>query len=108
MRAGRLNERVTIQQKSVLRETDGSEVITWVDIATVWMEVEPLAGREYLAARQAQSDVTTRFRCRFRAGLTTSQRLVWKGQPFNIKDVIELNARRTEIEIVGIAETVPT
>lgn len=108
MLAGRLNERVTIQQKSVVRDSDGSEAITWLDVATVWMQVQPLSGREFIAARQAQSDITTRFRCRYRAGLTTAMRLSWRGQAFAITDIIDRDAAGDELEILGYADTVAT
>lgn len=108
MRAGLLDQRVTIQSKSVTRDAYGAEVITWTDVATVWMQAEPLSGREYIAMRQAQSDITTRFRCRYRAGITTAMRLLWNSQPFNITEVIDRNGRKAELEILAFAETVAT
>lgn len=109
MRAGRLNERVTVQTKQATRDEYGAELITWVDSATVWMEVEPLNGREFLVARQGQSEITTRFRCRWRSGITTTTtRLVWRAQPFSVVEVIDRNAARTELEILAFAETVAT
>jgi SPP1 family predicted phage head-tail adaptor len=108
MRAGALDQRVTIQSKTATRDAYGAEVITWSDVATVWMEAEPLSGREYIAMRQTQSDVTTRFRCRYRAGITTAMRLVWRTQPFNITEVIDRNGRRAELEILAFAEAVAT
>lgn len=108
MRAGLLDQRVTIQQKSITRDAYGAEVITWTDVATVWMMAETLSGREYIAMRQAQSDVTTRFRCRYRAGITTAMRLLWRSQPFNITEVIDRNGRKAELEILAFAETVAT
>jgi SPP1 family predicted phage head-tail adaptor len=109
MRAGRLNERVTVQSKDAVRDEYAAEVTTWNDVATVWMSVEPLSGREFLVARQAQSEITTRFRCRYRPGITTTTtRLVWRGQPFAIIEVIDPGAQRSELEILAFAETVPT
>lgn len=106
MRAGALRERVTIQQKIVARDSYNAEVITWAEVATVWMAVEPLSGREYIAARQAQSEVTTRFRCRFRTGITTAMRLLWGSQAFAIIEVIDPGARRAELEILAYGEAV--
>ncbi|MEN9807762.1 MAG: hypothetical protein RL756_2282 [Pseudomonadota bacterium] len=108
MRAGLLDQRVTIQSKAVTRDAYGAEVITWTDVATVWMMAETISGREYVAMRQAQSDVTTRFRCRYVSGLTTAMRLVWRSQPFNITEVIDRTGRRAELEILAFAETVAT
>ena len=76
MKAGRLNRRVTIQQKSVARDALGAEVITWVDVATVWAEVSPYSGREFVALRQAQDEITTRITIRYRPGITPAMRVV--------------------------------
>lgn len=108
LRAGRLDQRVTIQAKQSLRDVDGSETITWIDVATAWMQVEPLSGREFIAARQGQSDITTRFRCRYRDGMTTAMRLMWNGQPYAITDIIDRDAAGEQLEIMGYADTVPT
>lgn len=105
MRAGPLRERVTIQSKIVARDSFNAEVITWVEVATVWMAVEPLSGREYIAARQAQSEVTTRFRCRYRADVTSAMRLVWRTVPYSIIEVIP-DVQRSALEILAYAEAV--
>lgn len=106
--AGLLDQRVTIQTKQVTRDAFLAEIIAWVDVATVWMQVQPLSGREYVAMRQAQSDVTTRFRGRYRAGITTAQRLVWRGVAYNITEVIEPDAARAVLELLAFAESTPT
>jgi SPP1 family predicted phage head-tail adaptor len=108
MQAGALDQRVAIQQKSITRDAYGAEVVTWVAVATVWMSAEPISGREYVALRQAQSDVTTRFRMRYRPGITTAMRLLWAGQTFNVTEVLIPGGARREIELLAFAETAPT
>lgn len=109
MQAGRLDQRVTIQVKTVTSTDEfGAEVITWTDVATVWMNVEPLSGREYVAMLATQTLVTTRFRCRYRPGLTPAHRLLWRTVPYNITEVIESAGRKAEIEILGYAEAAAT
>jgi SPP1 family predicted phage head-tail adaptor len=100
MQAGRLSERITIQQKTVSRDAFGAEVITWSDVATVWAEANPIAGREYVALRQAQSDISLRFRLRYLAGITTAMRVLWEGKNWNIVEAINVGARRVELELL--------
>lgn len=106
--AALLDQRVTIQRKQVTRDAYNAEMVAWVDEATVWMQVQPLSGREYVAMRAAQSDVSTRFRCRYRPGITTAHRLVWMGRPFNIIEVIDTDADRAVLEMLTNAESVAT
>jgi SPP1 family predicted phage head-tail adaptor len=88
MQAGKLDQRITLQQKSVTRAANGEEVVTWGDVATVWAEAIPLRGREFFAAAQMQQAVDVRFRIRQRSGLTGDMRLQWKSQPYDITAII--------------------
>ena len=106
--AALLSERVTIEEKQTARDAYGAEMVAWVAVATVWAQVQPLSGREYVTMRAAQSDVSTRFRMRYRTGLTTAKRLVWRGVPHNILEVIDTDADRAVLEVLTSAESVGT
>jgi len=86
--AGKLSERVTLQQKGVTRNAIGEEIVTWSDVATVWAEAIPLRGNAFFAANQQQHTVDVRFRLRERAGLAVDMRLLWKGAPYDITAII--------------------
>lgn len=86
--AGKLNERLTLQQKSVSRNGIGEEVETWADVATVWAEAIPLRGREFFSANQTQQVVDVRFRIRDRSGLSPDLRIVWRSELYDITGLI--------------------
>lgn len=93
MRAGRLNRRVTIERKQVVRDaTYGSEQITWVTHAEVSAEVRDLAANERVAAT-AQRVVTrlTRVTVRWVDGLASDMR-------------VRVNSDGRLLQIVGIRE----
>lgn len=100
MQAGRLNQKITIQAKSVTRDAFNAEVITWTTHATVWAEAVPISGREYVALRAAQSDISIRFRLRYLPGVSTAMRVLWNGQTYDIVEAINVNARNTELELL--------
>jgi SPP1 family predicted phage head-tail adaptor len=100
MQAGALRERITVQRKSVTRDAFGGETITWTDVATVWAEAQPIGGREYTALRQAQSEITIRFRLRYLAGVTPAMRVSWNGGQYDIVEVIDVGARNRELELL--------
>lgn len=84
MRAGRLRHLVTIQSR-----TEGSNAFNeprpvWKHFATVYASIEPLSGREYFAAQQAQSDVTHRVVLRYIPGVTAKHRIVFGDRVFDI------------------------
>jgi SPP1 family predicted phage head-tail adaptor len=102
MQAGRLDQRVTLQQKSVTRAANGEEVVTWNTVDTVWAEVAPLRGREFFAGAQMQDAVDVRVRIRHRAGVTRDMRLVWNGAPLDIVSVIALG-RNEALELMCVS-----
>jgi SPP1 family predicted phage head-tail adaptor len=65
LRAGALNRRITLQSRSTGQDTSGGQLLTWTDVATVWAQVEPLNGRELLAAQAVQSSVSHQITIRY-------------------------------------------
>jgi SPP1 family predicted phage head-tail adaptor len=87
--AAEFNQRITLQSKSVTRNSIGEEVVTWGDVATVWAKVMPLRGNAFYAANQQQHSIDARFLIRQRTGLTEDMRLQWKGEPYDITSIIK-------------------
>lgn len=104
MMAGKLDQRITIQDKSVSRTAMGDEQVTWTDVETVWASAEPLSGREYIAARQAQADITIRFRMRYRSWMTPTHRILWRDKPYGVVEVIGIGTRRADLEILAFGD----
>jgi len=98
--AGKFDQRVTIQSKVVTRNSIGDEVVTWGAVAEAWARVEPLRGREWFAAAQEQSAVEYRVTVRYRAGITRDMRVMWRGEPLDVVSVIDVNARRENLELM--------
>ena len=88
MAAGKLDQRITFQQKVVTRTDIGGEATTYTDVCTVWAEAIPLRGREFFAAQSQQQAVDVRFRLRRRADLAGDMRLLWRGVLYDIVSII--------------------
>jgi SPP1 family predicted phage head-tail adaptor len=104
MDPGRMNRRIVIREKSVTRDAYGAEVITWGTVATVWAAVLPVRGREYVAMREAQADITTRFLIRYRAGITPAMQIQFDGTDYGIVEVINPGDARETLELMARAE----
>ncbi len=96
-----MSHRITLQAKSVTRDAMGGEVITWPDQATIWASAEPLRGREFFAAHQEQAEITIRFRIYYRSDITTAWRVVWETRAYDIVQIIDLDARHREMELMA-------
>lgn len=100
MKAGDLRQRVTIQNKTAVRNSYGEEVITWVDLATVWAAVEPLRGREFLDGKMITPETTTRIRIRFRDGVSPEQRVVFGSKNYDILAIVHVEERERELHLM--------
>lgn len=101
--AGQFDKHVTLQSKSVTRNSIGEEVVTWIDVATVWARVEPIRGREFFAAAQMQDATDHRVTIRYRTGVVREMRVVWGSLTLDIVSVIDVNARKENIELMCIS-----
>jgi SPP1 family predicted phage head-tail adaptor len=101
MRAGQLRHRVTFKEKVVTRDTANAEVVTWRDVATVWAQIEPLVGREFLDQAQMTNQITTRIRVRYVAGLNNRMRIVWQPSDgthtYEIDSIVTVQESRREM-----------
>jgi len=103
MEAGKLRQRVTIQQEipDIGGLDDyGQPVPPWEDVATVWAAVEPLQGREYFAAQQIAAEVTTRITMRYREGMNPQMRIAYGDITYEILAVINPAERGRELQIL--------
>lgn len=92
--------RITLQELVTGQDEAGQPVQEWQDVATVWAAVEPLRGREYWAAAQVQSEVTTRIRIRYRSGIRPDMRVLYGGRVFNVTAVIDPEERHVELQLM--------
>lgn len=103
MRSGLLRHRVTIQQlvaASPDQDAGGVPDETWTDLKTVWAAVEPLRGRELIAAQSTNSEVQGTIRIRYRAGVTPRMRCVFDSRYYDILAVTDHLERNKELVLM--------
>ena len=100
MRAGDLTERVTVERfTSTTYDELGQPIEAWAPLFTCWAAVEPLTGREYLAAGALLSEVTARIRMRYRPGITAADRVIHNGKVYGITSVADVHSSRRELQL---------
>ncbi|MFO1212802.1 MAG: phage head closure protein [Paenacidovorax caeni] len=100
MQAGRLDQRVTVEQFTTTTDSWGQPVEKWAPMFTCWAAVEPLTGREFIAAQAAQSEVTARIRMRFRPWMTAQDRVIHNGTIYSIESVIDQRSQGRELVLM--------
>ena len=100
MRAGKLRHRVMLQEPIKAQNDVGEQEIVWRDIKEVPAEVLELRGREYLSAREAHSELTTKIRIRHRTDVTVEWRVTHGTRAYNVEHVVDPTGRRRELELL--------
>lgn len=87
--AARLSKRVLIQSRGSTKDSFGEPLPVWSDLALVWADVQPLAGRELESALRLSSEVTHLITVRYRAIFSDTRevaglRVLFGGRILNI------------------------
>ena len=100
MKAGQLDQRVTVERYTSTQDELGQPIESWAPLFTCWAAVEPLTGREYLAAQAAVSEVTARIRMRFRPWMTAQDRVIHNGTIYMIESLIDVRSENRELVLM--------
>lgn len=100
MQAGKLRKRIEIQRRASTQDGYGQPLMTWETIASTQAEIEPMNGRELVAAMAVQSEATHTVTIRYRPGITAALRIKYAGRLFNIHSVIDESERHRMLTLL--------
>lgn len=76
MKIGRMRYRITIQYPMGTVDDYGNAVEDWQDLQTVWADIVPVSGREYLTASQATSETQYKIYIRYIPNINAKMRVI--------------------------------
>lgn len=86
MQAGKLRHRLTFQRPVYTQDSQtGAQTPDWQDAFTLWGRVEPLSGRDFLAAQEHETQISARITVRFNAGITSDMRILHREKYYSIE-----------------------
>lgn len=89
VQAGRFRFRVTIQRKTVGRDSAGGVTEIWTDLfKNVNAAIDATTGREAYASQQVTSAVSTEISIRWRPGVTATMRVLHGKDIYNIEGIL--------------------
>ena len=100
MKSGDLDQRVTVERFTSTVDDWGTPIESWAPLFSCWAAVEPLVGREFIAAQAAQSEVTARIRMRFRPWMTAQDRVIHNGTTYGIESLIDVRSDHRELVLM--------
>ncbi len=98
MRAGRLDHRITVQRATHTVNDFGTPEMVWTDLAMLRAQVVEGSTEEFFRDFGASEETAIVFRTRWRGDITTADRILHAGEPFDIVAVNEIG-RRAGLEI---------
>jgi len=102
LNAGDLRERVTIKRPVTGADEYGAGAPPIeATVATVWAGVRPLRANEILRAQQPGAETAYVVSMRYRNDVAADCWLEWNGRKLQITSVIDVGARRRELEILA-------
>ena len=100
MRAGLLDQLITIEQYSESANSIGQITKSWSTYKQVRATRTDISGREYFAAESVQSEVTTKFFIRRDTGVNPKMRILCGGKTYDIEAVIDHGRKKRMTEML--------
>ncbi len=89
VQAGRFRFRITIQAKTVGRDSSGGVTESWANFAkNVPAAIDPVTGRESVSSQQITANVSTEISIRWRPGITATMRILHGNDVYNVEGIV--------------------
>jgi len=96
--AGQLKTRIKLQKPQAAAASAYGEVTpTWVDVGSVWSEVNPQLGREYDLSGKEHEEHTLRVRIRYNSDVRASWRVVIGSRTLEILSAVNTAEANEEL-----------
>ena len=104
--AGTLGRRIKIQRPSTIKDSLGAPSRTWIDVATVWADIQPLSGREAVIASRISVELTHQITVRYQSifenpQLVAQYRVIYKSRIFNIHSALNEDEKRVLVILLA-------
>ena len=96
--AGRMDERITIEQAALVQDSAGQPVESWTILRSVWAQVVAQTAHEVVISAQDTALRDLVFVTRYQADVTALMRISWRGLIYKITGVASLR-RENETRI---------
>lgn len=104
--AGMLTRRIKIQRPSTIKDSVGAPCRSWLDVATVWADIQPLSGKEAVIANRISAELSHQIIVRYQSLFDNPQqvaqmRVLYNARIFNIHSALNEDEKRTQIILLA-------
>ena len=92
-----LRHRITVQREETTADGAGGFAVSWVNFLGSAAEVKTSGSREVFYGRQLVPSATHSVRLRWRAGITTAMRVLFRARVLEIRGIVDVGELRREL-----------
>jgi len=94
MNPGALDQLITIKRETRTSDGMGGDTVALTDVAAdLWAHVRPRRGRELATHDRVEAPAMYLFKIRNRSDIKNTDRIVWNGATYNIREVLTEGTR---------------
>ena len=82
---GQLDQRISLQHRTLTDDGAGGATEAWTEYAEVWASVRPMTGRERENAMRNEATSNYVVTVRYRSDILERDRIVWRSKELNIR-----------------------
>lgn len=104
---GDLRHKVSLQRKSLTSDGVGGSVVAWTEYATPYAKIKPKSGGEKIYLNRLNASGLSTVVMRYRDDVQESDKLVFRGDEYQIRSVINVEERDRYTELTierGVAQ----
>jgi SPP1 family predicted phage head-tail adaptor len=102
MNPGALNKRITIQSPLEVPGDYGEPTTQWTDVISTFASIRAATSKEVYAAQGYTSQITHLITIRWRPGIRSNQRVIYRDRLFEIQAVTDPDERRAQLNLLCI------
>ena len=100
--AGALKQRIRVERPNTTTDRLGGPTRTWITVATVWADIQPLSGREAVIANKLSAEITHQITVRYQPVFDNPQqvsqlRVLYRSRIFNIHSALNDDEQRVAL-----------
>lgn len=101
--AQQLRHRIAFERlQEVIDPETGYRTEEWVTVAEAFARMDPMVGRERLLSEAIRSEEVTKFTTRWLDGIKPADRLVHRGEFWNIQSIVDVGGLGRETLVYAI------
>ena len=99
--ASDLKHKIEIHRLTEVADPLGGFTTTWSLLKPKWAKVAPMSGRELIHADKIDATAASTFTVRFDTDILESDKIVFKGEEYNIRSIVNVDEEDRFLSILG-------